>query len=45
MVGAAPPVEAPVSQAEVATTVTSLAQPDAAATVPEGAARSVPPAA
>ena len=45
MVGATPQVEAPMSQVEVAATVTSQAQPNAAMVVPEEAARSVPPAA
>ena len=45
VVGAAPQAEAPASQAEVAATVTSQAQPDTATVVSEGAARSVPPAA
>ena len=38
VVGAAPLVEAPPTQAEVATTVTSQAQPDIAVVVPEEAA-------
>ena len=44
-VGAAPQVEAPASQAEVAATAPSQEQPDAATVVSEGAAQSAPPAA
>ena len=44
-VGVTPLVEAPLTQREVAVTVTSQAQPNIAAVVPEDAARSAPPAA
>ena len=43
MVGAAPQAEAPASQMEVAMTVTSQGQLDAATMVSEGAMQSVPP--
>ena len=42
VVGMAPQVEAPASQAEVAMTVPSQEQPDAATVVSEGAAESTP---
>ena len=45
VVGATPPVEAPPTQVEVATTVTSQAQLDTAMVVPEEVVRSAPPAA
>ena len=45
VVGTTLQAEAPTSQAEVATTMTSLAQLDVATVVFEGAAQSVPPAA
>ena len=43
VVGVAPQVKAPASQAEVVVTAPSQEQPDAATVVSEGAAQSVPP--